>query len=254
MAPTEKRFNAIDGTPLCYWRFTDGTAGQRVEQRTFASTNAFYDRLVGWVGDLRSLAQAHGGFRSMDRIVTAGTYVNKPGQHGLGQAIDIDQVRWSNGAITPYRREHSSSSLIVRRRYLALDAVCRRHFRFVLDGGFNAAHADHLHLDFGGGAIRCDKGSRSDTAFVQMACNAGMGSGLTVDGAWGARTQSAFTEGSRRLGVGGNPHTVTRDWQAWLGRAAACGFAGSEFRPPSAPPPPPPGGSDPVGDLLELLP
>src|SRR5687767_14307124 len=99
MGATERRFNAVDGRPLYYWRWTDGTAGRRVERRTFASTNAFYDRLVAWVRDLRVTADRHGGIRGMDRIVTAGAYVNKPGQHGLGQAIDIDQVRWKNLAI-----------------------------------------------------------------------------------------------------------------------------------------------------------
>lgn len=249
MAPSEKRFNAIDGTPVYYWRWTDGTAGQRPQQRTFASTNAFYARLVVWVRDLRGLAERNGGFRSLDRIVSAGAYVNKPGEHGRGQAIDIDQMRWSNAAVTPYNREHAARDVTVRRRYLALDAVSRRHFRYVLDGGYNAAHADHLHLDFGGGAIRCDRSSRSDTVFVQMAANAFMGSGLKVDGVWGSRTQSAFTESQRRLGVGGDPHRVTKDWQAWLGRAAACGFAGTGFVPPRPPPPPP----DPVGDLLRDL-
>lgn len=249
MVATERRFDALDGTPVLYWRWTDGTAGQHPERRTFASTNQFHDRLVGWVRDLRTLAEAHGGLRSMQRIVSAGAYVNKPGQHGLGQAIDIDEVRWANGAITPYRREHLSRDRAVARRYLALDAVCRRHFRWVLDGGYNAAHADHLHLDFGGGAPRCDKASRSDTAFVQMACNAHMGSGLRVDGVWAERTQAAFAESRRRLQVGGDPHRVTADWRAWLGRVAACGFADTGF----VPPPPDPSPANPIRDLLDAL-
>jgi hypothetical protein len=249
MAPTDRRFDQLDGVPLHYWRWTDGTAGQRTARRTFQSSAAFHDRLVRWVRDLRTIAQQHGGLTGMDRIISAGAYVNKPGQHGLGQAFDLDQVRWSNGTITPYHREHAARDLRVRRRYLALDAVCRRHFRFVLDGGFNAAHADHLHLDVGGGQIRCDKASRSDTAFVQMCCNAFLGSGLAVDGAWGARTQSAFAEASRRLGTGGDPHRVTVDWQRWLGRAAACGFGNRPFQAPPASRP----AGDPVGDLVEDL-
>ncbi len=249
MAPTDRHFNQLDGVPLHYWRWTDGTAGRRTAQRTFSSSAPFHDRLLGWVRDLKAMAQHHGGLTGMNRIVSAGAYVNKPGQHGLGQAFDLDQVRWSNATITPYYREHSARDLLVRRRYLALDAVSRRHFRYVLDGGFNSAHADHLHFDFGGGQIRCSTSSRSDTVFVQMCCNAFMGSGLAVDGAWGSRTQAAFDESRRRLGAGGDPHRVTRDWQRWLGRAAACGFGNRTFQAP--PPPPPP--SDPIGDLLESL-
>ena len=245
MGATEHRFNTIDGTPLHYWRWTDGTAGTRSEQRTFASTHQFYDRLVAWVRDLRALADAHGGLQGMQRIVSAGAYVNKPGQHGLGQAFDLDEVRWANGTISPYRRHHASPDRAVARRYLALDAVSRRHFRWVLDAGYNAAHADHLHLDFGGGAPRCDSASRSDTAFVQMACNAHMGARLRVDGLWGRATQAAFDESRRRLDVGGDPQHNASDWRTWLGRAAACGFADTDFVAPPAP--------DPIGDLLRDL-
>lgn len=247
MGATEQRFNTLDGTPLHYWRWTDGTAGSRSEQRTFASTYQFHDRLVAWVRDLRALAEAHGGLRGMQRIVSAGAFVNKPGQHGLGQAFDLDEVRWANGAISPYRRHHAASDRAIVRRFLALDAVCRRHFRWVLDAGYNAAHSDHVHMDFGGGAPRCDKASRSDTAFVQMACNAHMGAGLRVDGLWGRATQAAFDESRRRLAVGGDPHRSSTDWRTWLGRAAACGFADTDFVAPPAPPP------DPIGDLLRDL-
>jgi hypothetical protein len=247
MAATEHRFNAIDGTPVHYWRWTDGTAGSRSEQRTFASTHQLHERLVVWVRDLRSLAETHGGLRGMQRIVSAGAYVNKPGQHGLGQAFDLDEVQWANGSISPYRHHHAARDRAVVRRYLALDAVCRRHFRWVLDAGYNAAHRDHLHLDFAGGAPRCDRASQSDTAFVQLACNAHLGARLRVDGVWGRATQEAFAESLRRLAVGGDPHVSSADWRSWLGRAAACGFANTEFAPPPAPP------ADPIGDLLRDL-
>lgn len=245
MGATERRFDTIDGTPIHYWRWTDGTAGRRAEQRTFASTHKFHARLVAWVRDLRSLAAVHGGLHGMQRIISAGAYVNKPGQHGLGQAFDLDEVQWSNGAISPYRRDHASRDRAVVRRYVALDAVCRRHFRWVLDGGYNAAHGDHLHLDFGGGAPRCDPKSTSDTAFVQMACNAHMDARLRVDRIWGRATEAAFNESVRRLAVPGDPRTDAGGWQTWLGRAAACGFANTGFVPPTPP--------DPIGDLLRAV-
>lgn len=251
MAPTEKRFNSIDGTPVYYFRWTDGTAGRNPRQLTFACTNAFYSRLVAWIRDLRKLSAA-GGLTGLNRIVTAGAYVNKPGQHGMGQAIDVDEVRWGNWTISPYARHHAHSNIAAVRRYLALDAVCRRHFRWVLDAGYNAAHQDHLHLDFGGGAVRLAKSSRSDTAFVQMACNAHMGSGLKVDGVWGAKTQSAFELSRRRLNIGGDPFNNTGHYQAWLGEVARCGFRNRPFEPRPAPPPPPPK-KDPLVELVEDL-
>ena len=231
---TEARFDQIDGVPLHYWRWTDGTAGRRTQQRTFASTNEFHDRLVRWVRDLRDLSWWFGGFQGMHQIVTAGLFVAKPGHHGLGQAFDLDQVVWANGAITPYAREHASTDRRVVRRYLALDAVCRRHFRYVLDGRYNADHADHLHMDFAGGWLRCDRTSRSDTVFVQQVLNAHQGAGLPISGVWDGATQAAFEDSRRRLGVGGDPSADTVEWRHWLLRAAACGFADVDFA--AAPP------------------
>jgi hypothetical protein len=232
---TAARFDALDGVPLHYWRWQDGTAGRRTQHRTFAASLLFYERLLRWVVDLKVLAERHAGLQGMDRIVTAGIFVNKPGQHGLGQAFDLDQVRWANGAITPYAREHLSSDRRTLRRYLALDAVCRRHFRWVLDGRYNADHADHLHMDFGGGAIVCGRDSRSDTVFVQQVLNSHQGAGLAVDGRWGRSTELAFIDSCRRLRVEGDPHTFTPAWRYWLLRAASCSFADVDFA--AAPPP-----------------
>jgi hypothetical protein len=242
---TGARFDNIDGVPLYYWRWKDGTAGRRVERRTFASTPAFHDRLVRWARDLRDLSEQFGGLHGMDRIVTAGLFVNKPGQHGLGQAFDLDQVRWANGAVTPYAREHASTDRRVLRRYLAVDAVSRRHFHWVLDGRYNSDHADHLHMDFGGGAILCDKTSRSDTVFVQQVLNSHLHTRLPISGKWDAATQAAFDESRRRLGVVGDPAVSTADWRYWLLRAASCGFADRDF---TAPPPPV---ADPLADLVD---
>ncbi len=229
---TEARFNHLDGVALHFWRWRDGTAGQRTQHQTFASTVAFHQRLVVWRRDLDDLARRFGGLTGMDRIVTAGTFVDKPGQHGLGQAFDLDQVRWSNGAITPYWREHASPHGRPVRRYLALDAVCRRHFRWVLDGRYNAAHEDHLHLDFGGGPVGLDRTSRSETVFVQQVLNQHQGAGLAQDGKWGGRTQAAFEESCRRLGVQGAPWANADAWRHWLFRAASCGFADRAFDAP----------------------
>lgn len=226
---TERRYDHLDGVPLGYWRWKDGTAGRRVERRTFASTAVLHDRLVRFVKDLRDQSARYGGLVSMNLIVTAGTFVAKPGQHGLGAAFDLDQVRWANGAITPYRREHASPDLRTRRRYLALDAIARRHFHWVLDGGFNADHGDHLHLDLAGGRLVCDTTALSDTAFVQQVCNAFQGSRLPVDRVWGPATQRAFAESCRRLAISGDPTRNVDAYRMWLLRVAACGFADQPF-------------------------
>jgi hypothetical protein len=244
---TAARFDQLDGVPLYYWRFTDGTAGRRLERRTFASTVDFHQRLVLWVRDLKDLAARYGGLQGMDRIVTAGTFVDKPLEHGKGKAFDLDQVRWGSTAITPYYREHESPDRRVRRRYLALDAVCRRHFHWVLDGRYNADHADHLHLDTAGGALVWDPTARSDAAFVQQAVNAFDGAGIVVDGVYGPATRRAFDRSCRTLGVAGDPHTDPAVWRRWLLLVAACGFADVPFAEAPAE------RTDPIGELIRPI-
>lgn len=220
-----KTFSRIDGTPVYYWRSNRGNTALR----NWQCTQAFYDRLVVWIRDLRDLS-GDAGSGNVSFLVSAGFYVNKAGQHGKGTAMDLDLVRWAGGRqSSPLDRHHAASNRTLRRRYLAVDAVCRRRFRYVLDGWYNSAHADHIHADFGGLPTVCDKGSRSDTVFVQAMCNNFMRSGLAVDGAWGPLTQSAFDRARSRLGITGNPHTDYSVWRTMMARVARHGFGDQAF-------------------------
>lgn len=218
-------FSRIDGTPVYYWRSNRGNT----TLRNWQCTQAFYDQLVPWIRDLRTLS-AEAGYGNVSHLVSAGFYVNKPGEHGTGTAMDLDLVGWTGGQVSaPLDRDHASGSAAVRRRYLAVDAVCRRRFRFVLDGWFNAAHGDHIHSDFGGLPTVCVKGASSDAKFVQAMCNEFMGSGLAVDGIWGTNTQSAFNSAKSKLGITGDPHTNSTVWTSLLHGVAQDGFAGRAF-------------------------
>jgi hypothetical protein len=220
-----RTFSRIDGTPVYYWRSNRGNT----TLRNWQCTQAFYDRLVVWIRDLRQLS-SDGGFGNVAFLVSAGFYVNKSGQHGAGTAMDLDLVRWGGGRQSAMLdQHHSSSNRTLRRRYLAVDAVCRRRFRFVLDGWYNAAHRDHIHADFGGLPTLCQKGSSSDTRFVQAMCNNFMGSGLAVDGIWGPATQRAFDQAKNRLGITGDPHQNLTAWRNMLARIARHGFRDQAF-------------------------
>jgi hypothetical protein len=221
---TEKAFSAIDGVPVYYDR-----AGS-LQRATFYCTYGFYDRLVAWKRRLASISAGAGAaYSSLSYLALAGAYVNKSGYHGLGRAVDVDQVVWSGTASRPVDREYASSDRAVRRRFLAVDAVCRGTFRYVLDGWYDAAHHEHIHADDGALPTVCRTGSRSDTVFVQATCNAFTGAGLAVDGVWGPRTTAAFKDATARLGVSGDPHTSSAAWVAWTERAAAHGFADQAF-------------------------
>lgn len=216
-------FSNIDGTPVYYWRSSRGNT----TTRNWQATQEFYNQLVVWVRDLRSLSSSYG---SISFLVSAGFYVNKSGQHGAGTAMDLDHVQWSSGRVsTPLDRHHASSNVALRRRYLAVEASYRRRFRFVLDGWYNAEHADHLHADFGGLPVRCGQGSVSDTKFVQAMCNNFRNAGLSIDGEWGPLTNSAFNAAKSALGITGNPTTTTSVWQAMLSAIAQRGFANQTF-------------------------
>lgn len=220
-----RTFSKIDGTPVYYWRSNRGNT----TLRNWQCTEDFYDRLVVWIRDLRELS-ADGGFGGVKFLVSAGFYVNKSGQHGAGTAMDLDLVRWNGGRqSSPLDGHHASSDRTLRRRYLAVEATCRRRFRYVLDGWYNAAHRDHIHADFGGLPTVCVKSSSSDTKFVQAMCNNFMGSGLAVDGVWGPKTQSAFTTAKSRLSIEGDPHSNLTAWRNMLARIARHGFSNTGF-------------------------
>jgi hypothetical protein len=186
-------FSKIDGTPVYYWRSNPGNT----TPRTWTCEQAFYDRLVVWIRDLRSQSAAYG---SVSYLVSAGFYVNKPGEHGDGTAMDLDHVRWSDGTTSsPLDRAHASGTQAIRRRY------------------------------FGDLPPRCVKGSSSDCKFVQAMCNNFIGSNLVVDGDWGSLTQSAFNTAKSRLGITGDPHTTSSVWMSMMWAVALKGFANQAF-------------------------
>lgn len=205
MPPTERAYPTIGGIPLRYLRTSPPLT------RYYArSTSAFEKKLDSFSHDLARLAPASYG--GLVYFGTAGAYVNKPKFHGMGRAFDLDNVRWRNVSCTPLRGHHIHRYRIVRRRYIGVDAVARRWFKYVLDGWYNGAHRDHLHFDDGGGALVFNVSYRSDVVFVQAAANAMMNAGLVVDGIYGPKTNRAFRTMKNRLDI---PHRVSTDVAAY---------------------------------------
>jgi hypothetical protein len=213
MVATERAYPTIGGVRLRYVR-TDPDI-TRYQAR---STASFEVKLDAFSRDIIKVSP--GGYGRLIWLGTAGAYVNKPGYHGLGRAFDLDVVRWSRVACRPIRRHHANRARTIRRRYIGIDALARRWFKYVLDGWYNAAHRDHIHVDDGGGALVFNPRYRSDVVFIQAAVNDMISGRLVIDGIYGPLTDRAFVRLKNRLGV---PHRVSsqpRVYRRFLWRLA----------------------------------
>jgi hypothetical protein len=228
----------IDGTPTYFWR------GGSTQRTTFSYQSGFHARCVAWIRDLRALSARYGDSAGYDRLqylVLAGVYFCRNdgcfSWHNFGRALDLDRVYWSSTIrCDPYYQDHVDPSRRVRRRYLAVQAVSRRHFRYVLDGYYDAAHRDHMHLDDSALPLVCDTTSRSGTVFVQQCCREFLGSSLAISGVWDSATEAAFRQSRRALGISSDPKFTETGWRAWCARAAAHGFADTAFGTTAWPP------------------
>jgi hypothetical protein len=216
-----KSFDAIDGTPIKYG------SPENYVRKTIKAERSFYAKLVDWIRTLRTFSGTYGPttLRELRWIGHVGAYVCKDGCHGRGRAFDINRIQWIGEAVDMYSGDHASSDRTRRRRYLAVDACCRRYFKYTLDGWYNAQHANHIHVDDHTVPI-LDRGSVSDTGFVQAVCNNFNGAGLKVDGVWGTATQEAFQELNRTWGYGGcDPFSSEVAYAEWCNFVMAHGFA-----------------------------
>jgi hypothetical protein len=216
-----KTFSAIDGTSIKY-----GSPGSYTVKEVKAE-RSFYNQLVSWIGLLRYFGGAYGGsgFSDLRWIGHVGAYVCKPGCHGRGKAIDLNRIQWNGAVVDMYGGDHAAADRTVRRRYLAVDACCRRFFKYTLDGWYNAQHENHIHIDDHTVPI-LSKSSTSDTGFVQAVCNNFNGAGLQVDGVWGAATQTAWKKLNETWGYGGfDPFNSEAAYAEWCNFVMAHGFA-----------------------------
>jgi hypothetical protein len=201
MSATERAYPTIGGVPLRYIRTSPDISNYRAR-----STSAFEDKLDNFSRDVARVApRSYGRLRYFG---TAGAYVNKPKYHGLGRAFDLDLVRWSRVTCGPILGHHTHRRRAIRRRYIGVDALARRWFKYVLDGWYNTAHRDHMHLDDGGGALVFNHSYRSDTVFIQAAANVMIDAHLVIDGLYGPKTNKAFRVMKNRLDI---PHRVSID-------------------------------------------
>lgn len=141
---------------------------------------ALLEALANWLGLMERV-----GLKVAD-IATAGTYTNKPGDHGKGMACDVDAVRFTDGRVLITRNEWAAPSELYIRTWAAL----LLHFEQVLSGWYNAEHRDHFHVAKRGSGLF--SGDVSVAKFVQVGLRwSGFEPG-EIDGVIGSATQAAF--------------------------------------------------------------
>lgn len=222
--PTEVSYSALAGIPLHYARPPVAAYGSRGKPFTFRSTKALRDAFEASLEELSALCP-HG---KPEVVVSAGTFVSKPGQHGKGQAVDVDAIFWADRTFV------TDFYLTDTRFYLAAESVFRRHFGVVLNYLYNAAHHDHLHLDLGV-PVGFSTASRSRVLYLQAGLTHVHDRPVLIDGIWGSQTSGAVKAVLQALGLTGEI-TTKSTWLAYLERTARAGFgqAGAETEPTPA--------------------
>jgi hypothetical protein len=182
---------------------------------------AFYARLETWAGYFVNHTPSHWltplGFWGY------GAYVNKPGQHGLGRALDLSRI---------YVTQYGASSLACsarydqwrgttgeaasQRRYWATAASLFRHFQYVLTYHHDTLHWNHLHVDTevsGNQDSVFSSASTTQVKFVQSALRYVWGySVVSIDGAYGPQTRDYASRALDRSGSAGAVTTFA-NWQ-----------------------------------------
>ena len=216
-----KTFDGIDGTPIKY-----GSPGnyRRIE---IQAETAFHTRMKNWVGTLRLFSRTYGppAFNELQWLGHAGAYVCKDGCHGQGRAFDLNYVKWNSYALNIFGGAHASAARGVRRRYLAVDASCRRWFKYTLNGWY-PNHHNHIHFDNHTAPV-LSKTSTSDVRFVQAVCNNFNFAGLTIDGNWGPATQRAWQKINNKFAYEPTtyrPFSSVSGYAVWLNLVMKHGF------------------------------
>lgn len=197
-------FKTLAGVPVLYDRLKPEHYGKTGIPYQFHCTAATQATLEGLITELFARTVPH--FGPVSAILSAGAWVKKSGQHGLGKAFDLDAILWQRIHFVALQQPQH------KELYLAVEALCHKHFGVVLDYHYDADHRDHLHVDISR-AVKFRE-TKSVTAFLQEAMNTFYGQHLIVDGEYGDDTETALDEVLALLGIA-NVNTAAR-WKQFL--------------------------------------
>lgn len=205
-------FETLAGVPVLYDRL-DGHYGKTGIPYKFYCTPKTGATLEALFGDLFARSARLG---APIRILSAGAWVSKPGQHGEGKAFDLDAIHWERVQLIALNQPNQKPL------YLAVQSLCLKHFGTVLGYDYNVAHQDHLHIDIGRD-VRFRE-TQSVTLFVQQALNTFFSYRLEIDGEYGGDTARALRDTLGKLGIGDIATSVT-EWVRFLEVICARGIA-----------------------------
>ncbi|WP_100448867.1 hypothetical protein [Glycomyces xiaoerkulensis] len=186
-------------------------------------------RLIEALHDLGRNHSATGEPVSYTWTGLAGAKVCKTGYHRYGAALDFTKFAWGSEALVDLAVHGESDSLRMRRRYLAVVAVCRKFFGTVLHvhNDPDGSHWHHIHVDRGREGVALDWDFGTDVTIVQWAARdlAGM-TEMVIDGIWGPQTRSGYELLRDRFGARSvDPTAAADDGHAWMDLIARHGMA-----------------------------
>lgn len=222
MPRPQNSFNSLAGVATHYARPPVAPYGTRGVSHTFFTTSGFQQRLEAAFNELWNTCPNG----RAEVITSAGTYVEKPGFHGLGRAFDLDAIFWRDKDFITLNYQSD------KKFYLGVEAVMRKHFGTVLNHLYNADHRDHLHLD-DGTEVGFSASSRSRVLFVQAAIVHVFDVAIDIDGVFGDQTEGAIRTVFQRLGISQSLNS-SQGWLAFLTGVArtALGVASNAVHTP----------------------
>ncbi|MEZ4694888.1 MAG: extensin family protein [Rhodothermales bacterium] len=178
-------FRTLSNVTVHYDRFLDPQFGYgtRGKTWTFHCEAAFQNKLRACFSELWDVCP----LGRAEMITSAGTYVDKPGSHGLGRAFDLDAIFWSN------RTFITLNYPVDKAFYLAVESVFRKYFGTVLNYEYNTDHRDHLHVD-DLTPVGFDPTHRSRVLYLQMILTHLFDRPVDIDGIIGSQTNGAVRE------------------------------------------------------------
>ena len=206
MPQPSESFTSLAGVPVHYDRPPVSGYGTRGVAKRFyseAGFTALLERCFEELWQVCPLGRA-------EVITSAGAYVKKSGQHGVGRAFDLDGIFWSGKAFVTLNDGFNAGD---RKFYYGVECILRRHFGQVLNFDYNADHRDHFHVD-AAQPVGLRKGSTAVTVFVQGVLRRVYGSTVAVDGKWGTATDNALRSAASAVGM--TAVASVAEWQQFL--------------------------------------